>query len=121
MIFAREYLVDFNATAAAIRAGYSESYAHDACETLLKDPAIKKIVEDSIRRREALAEKNADWVLEQISFIAATAKFPNSRLRALELMGRAYGMFTENVRLGNPDGTPLFSGEITIKLVKSDA
>lgn len=38
--FIREYLVDFNGTAAAIRAGYPKKGAHDAANRLLKSDVI---------------------------------------------------------------------------------
>lgn len=52
--FAQEYLVDFNAGQAAIRAGYSKRSARvKGCE-LLKDPRIKEIID---KRLEELAER----------------------------------------------------------------
>jgi phage terminase small subunit len=42
LAFCQEYVVDKNATQAAIRAGYSENTAHDiGCENL-KKPNLKK-------------------------------------------------------------------------------
>ena len=39
--FAEEYLFDFNATQAAIRAGYSERTAYSIGQRLLKDVEVK--------------------------------------------------------------------------------
>jgi phage terminase small subunit len=43
--FCYEYLIDFNATKAAIRAGYSEVSAYSQGHDLLKKPEIKKFIE----------------------------------------------------------------------------
>ena len=52
--FAQEYLVDLNATQAAIRAGYSAKSARVKGCDLLKDPRIKEIID---KRLEELAER----------------------------------------------------------------
>jgi phage terminase small subunit len=46
--FVEEYCVDFNATQAAIRAGYSEKTAHVAGSRNLSDPDIKEAVEERL-------------------------------------------------------------------------
>lgn len=52
-MFIKEYLVDLNATQAAIRAGYSEKTAKDiACENLAK-PYIKEAIEKAIKDRRS--------------------------------------------------------------------
>lgn len=55
--FVEEYCVDFNATQAAIRAGYSEKTAHVAGCRNLKDPDIKAAIEE---RLEELAMSAAE-------------------------------------------------------------
>jgi len=42
--FANEYIIDFNATQAAIRAGYSKQTAYSQGHDLLKHPEIKKFI-----------------------------------------------------------------------------
>lgn len=44
--FITEYVKDFNGTRAAIEAGYSEAGAHVRSSELLKDPDIKRIMDD---------------------------------------------------------------------------
>jgi phage terminase small subunit len=46
--FVEEYCVDFNATQAAIRAGYSEKTAHVAGSRNLSDPDIEAAIEDRL-------------------------------------------------------------------------
>jgi len=52
--FVDEYLVDFNATAAAIRAGYSESTANEQGSQLLARPDIRELVAEG---QKAIAER----------------------------------------------------------------
>lgn len=100
--FVAEYLVDLNATAAARRAGY-------------KDPNIgrqliaKNNVSEAIRAEKAArsqrTELTQDYVLAKLKAIAeleasdaqdSHLKF-SSKLKALELLGKHLGAFTERV------------------------
>ena len=65
--FVREYLVDLNATQAAIRAGYSENTARViACENLMK-PNISEAIEKALQERAERTEITQDKVLEEIA------------------------------------------------------
>lgn len=67
--FCREYLIDLNATQAAIRAGYSEKTAKDiACENLAKPNIAQKIAELS-EARSKRTEVDADYVLKRAKMI----------------------------------------------------
>lgn len=62
--FCQEYLIDLNATQAALRAGYSEKTAKDiGCENLAK-PNIQKKIAELMARRSEKTEINAEWVLK---------------------------------------------------------
>lgn len=68
--FVREYLTDFNATQAAIRAGYSENSAAVQAARLLTND---KIIEAVDQGKAAQAEKfnvSAEWIIEQWAEIA---------------------------------------------------
>lgn len=68
--FADEYLVDLNATQAAIRAGYSEQSASVQACKLLKKGNIASYINT---KREVLAEKSeidAVWVLKNLQEVA---------------------------------------------------
>ena len=58
--FVSEYMVDFNATQAAIRAGYAENGANRAGSRLLKDPAVAAVVADAMADRRARMRATAD-------------------------------------------------------------
>jgi phage terminase small subunit len=64
--FVDEYLIDLNATQAAIRAGYSQKTARViASENLLK-PDIVAAVQSAQTARAKRTQVDADWVLERL-------------------------------------------------------
>ncbi len=68
--FANEYVIDFNGTQAAIRAGYAESCAGQTAFDLLKNPEITKRIEERKEELAAAAGLSAEWVLHQWRMIA---------------------------------------------------
>jgi phage terminase small subunit len=68
--FAMEYLVDLNATQAAIRAGYSPNGASVTGCRLLADPKIQAVVQKHNRKREERTEITADRVLKEMARLA---------------------------------------------------
>ena len=61
--FVDEYLVDLNATQAAIRTGYSPRTAKQIGEEVLKRPQIAAAIEEAKRARSERTQVDADWVL----------------------------------------------------------
>lgn len=68
--FVVEYLIDFNGTKAAIRAGYSEKGAANTAYDLLINPEILAAVENKISEQLDIAELSIQWVLRQWKQIA---------------------------------------------------
>ena len=64
-LFVREYLIDLNATQAAIRAGYSEKTAGAIGHENLKKPEIATAIIEQMGKREERVEIDADYVLNQ--------------------------------------------------------
>lgn len=64
--FVDEYLVDLNATQAAIRAGYSAKTAYSQAERLLRNVDVARAVEDAKAARAARVEVSADYVLRRL-------------------------------------------------------
>lgn len=63
--FVEEYLIDLNATQAAIRAGYSEDTARAiGCENLTK-PDIASAIAEAFKARSERTQIDADYVLRQ--------------------------------------------------------
>lgn len=63
--FVEEYLIDLNATQAAIRAGYSEDTAYKIGSENLRKPQIAEAIETALNKRSEEAGISAQWVLDQ--------------------------------------------------------
>lgn len=68
--FAREYLVDLNATQAAIRAGYSPKTAGAQAHKLLKNAEIQAIIAAGAQKAEQRTEITLDRVLNEYARVA---------------------------------------------------
>lgn len=62
-LFCQEYLVDLNATQAAIRAGYSAKTAAEQGYDLLRKPQIQEFIQAARTQREQKTKINAEYVL----------------------------------------------------------
>jgi phage terminase small subunit len=89
--FVREYLVDLNATKAAIRAGYSAHTAQEQSSRLLSKVIIINAVQKAQQKRTARVEVTADRVLMELSRLA---------------FGDARAIFTANNELKSPADWP---------------
>lgn len=121
--FADEYLIDTNATQAAIRAGYSEQTAYSQGQRLLKNVEVQTYIE---QRLEQIANENIADVTEVMKYLTSVLRGESSseyvvvegqgdgvsearriekapdekdRLKAAELLGRRYGMFTDKMNI----------------------
>jgi phage terminase small subunit len=68
-LFCDEYLIDLNATQAAIRAGYSAKTAYSIGERLLRNVEILKILQELKKERHERTKINADYVLQRLAQI----------------------------------------------------
>lgn len=68
-VFVREYLVDLNATQAAIRAGYSPRTAGSQASDLLKIPEIQAAIQAAMDQRAQRVGMTADDVLRELKAI----------------------------------------------------
>lgn len=64
--FVDEYLIDLNATQAAIRAGYSEKTARSIGQRLLTNVDIQKAIEDAQSKRAEQTQIDAAYVLRRL-------------------------------------------------------
>lgn len=67
--FVAEYLIDLNATQAAIRAGYSVKTAHSVGHENLKKPEIAKAIQEAQAKRSERTEITQDRVLQELARI----------------------------------------------------
>ena len=119
--FCDEYLIDLNATQAAIRAGYSEASARQMGTENLSKPSIKKYINDRMGEKESELIADQDEVLKYLTsvmrgkskssvvVIESTGDFmtmaremqkapdEKERLKAAELLGKRYGLYTDKI------------------------
>jgi phage terminase small subunit len=69
-LFVDEYLVDFNATQAAIRAGYSPTSARTTASQNLRKAAVKEAIAEVSAPRLAALELSAEEVLGELARVA---------------------------------------------------
>lgn len=67
--FCDEYLIDLNATQAAIRAGYSEKTAYSQGQRLLKNDEAKEYIDQRMAEKEAELIANQDEVLKYLTSV----------------------------------------------------
>ncbi len=115
--FADEYLIDCNATQAAIRAGYARNSANEQGARLLANASVREYID--ARLAEIHSEKIADST-EVLEYLTAVMRGEHTeetlcldgdgtqrkisidvsakdRIKAAELFGKGYGLFKENV------------------------
>ena len=66
-VFVQEYLIDLNATQAAIRAGYSEKTAYSIGQRLLKHVEILTAIQFAMEARSEQTGIDANWVLIRLA------------------------------------------------------
>lgn len=103
-LFIREYLVDLNATQAAIRAGYSRNGAQQTGWNNLKIPAIQKALTEYCAPRLEKADINVDYVLDLIKTTTERCAvkvegeedkfYPLGVFKGTDQMGKYLKMFT---------------------------
>ena len=67
--FVDEYLIDLNATQAAIRAGYSEKTAYSIGQQNLKKLEVAAAIQQAMNKRSQRTEITADRVLQELALI----------------------------------------------------
>ena len=92
--FCREYVVDLNATRAAIRAGYSERSAQQIGSQNLQKPLVKERIEMLTLRSCIRAEIDLEDCLEHLREMAMNKdEITHWRLWAFELLERYLAVF----------------------------
>lgn len=135
--FVEEYLVDLNATQAAIRAGYSEKTAYSIGDENLKKPEIAKSIQEAMNKRAKRTEVNADYVLRTITETIERCKqaepvldregqptgeyrFDSTAvLKGAELLGKHLKMFTDKTELTGANGGPINVSRIELVPMKA--
>lgn len=99
--FCEEYLIDLNATQAALRAGYKEKTARSIASENLTKPDIQKYLKELMAERSERTEITADNVLKELEKVAFADIEISGRekMKALELIGKHLGLFTDQNKL----------------------
>jgi phage terminase small subunit len=110
--FIDEYLIDLNATQAAIRAGYSADTAAQIGYENLRKPEIAQAIGIALAERAQRTQITQDYVLnavvETIERCRQKSEFdPQSVLKGAKLLGDHIGTFKERVELTGKDGKPI--------------
>lgn len=148
--FCEEYLIDLNATQAAIRAGYSAKTANEQGAQLLANLSVRARIDAALAEQSKRTGVTADRVVRELARVAfansqdvvnyddATVRPDAARddtaavasvrvktiptkdgpgverevklhdkLKALELLGRRLGLFTDNVNLNGDVGVTI--------------
>ena len=106
--FVEEYLIDLNATQAAIRAGYSAKTANEQGAQLLAKLSIRQAVAEAQAIRSKRTEITQDEVIQGLkkeATLEGEGSSHSARVSAWAHLGKHMGMFTDNLNLG---------GEVTV-------
>lgn len=119
--FYKEWLIDANATQAAIRAGYSKKTAYSQGQRLLKNVEGQKYLAELMAEKESELIASQDEVLKYLTSVMrgksqsteivvegigdgcsearTVLKEPSEkeRLKAAELLGKRYGLYTDKI------------------------
>lgn len=105
--FAEEYIIDFNATAAAVRAGYADNKStNKQAYLLLHHEGVSAYIDHLRRSREQkINVANPDYVVQKITKILAKDEIRDSdAFRGLELLAKILGMLKDRTEISGPDG-----------------
>jgi len=108
--FVDEYLVDLNATQAAIRAGYSPKTAKVQGSRLLTHAIISKAIRLGQEQIAHKYEVTQEYVIEKLienldGSLREGQRGPANG--ALTLLGKHIGMFVDRTRVEGPNGGPV--------------
>lgn len=130
--FADEYIITGNATESAVKAGYSKKYANTNASKLLQNTTIKRYIDERLKILDS--EKIADQkeVLQYLSAVMrgehkektliSIGEFgqeivdidvgAKDRIKAAELLGKRYKLFTDKVEVDASVETVVFVDDI---------
>ena len=125
--FIEEYLIDANAAAAAVRAGFKAKNPKVAAQVgteLMQIPAIREAIDERLAQMQSERIASAQEVMEYLTSILRGEEIeevtviegkgagfsearnyeksvaPKDKIKAAELLGKRYGLFTDKVDLG---------------------
>ncbi|HFG0462694.1 TPA: terminase small subunit [Streptococcus pyogenes] len=129
--FADEYIISANATAAAIKAGYSKKTARSIDQENLTKPDIKAYIDERLEKLESEKIATQEEVLQYLTSIMrgdqqektliSVGEFgqkivdidvgAKDRIKAAELLGKRYRLFTDKVEMDVSSDVTINVGE----------
>lgn len=133
--FCEFYVVSGNATEAAIKSGYSKSYAKDRIHTLMKNVGISRYIDELMQKLESERIASAEEVLQNLTAMmrgeiqeevvvvegegdgVSSARIikkqvsAKERIKAAELLGKRHALFTDKTK---------FEGTLPVMIVGED-
>ena len=120
--FADEYIISGNATEAAIKAGYSKKTSYSIGQENLNKPDIKAYLDKKIKELQDEKIATQEEVLQYLTSIMRGEQIESTlrgvgegvqtisdievsakdRIKAAELLGKRYGMWTEKLEVKEP-------------------
>lgn len=109
--FADYYIISGNASEAAIQAGYSKKMAEKKAYLMLEHPLIREYIKNRMKSHESKMIADQDEVLmfltrtmrgeiedfEDTELGRMNMQFTKDRVKAAELLGKRYMLFTDKV------------------------
>ena len=108
--FVEEYLIDLNATQAAIRAGYSEKTAKSIGQENLTKPDIQKAIQEAQEILSNKTQLTVDMVVNGLLKEAqdyAEGSTQSSRVSAWAHLGKHLGMFKDKIEHSGDPNNPI--------------
>lgn len=129
--FADEYIISANATAAAIKAGYSKKTARSIGQENLTKPDIKAYIDERLEKLESEKIATQEEVLQYLTSIMRGDQQEKTlisigelgqeivdidvgakdRIKAAELLGKRYRLFTDKVEMAVSSDVTINVGE----------
>jgi len=98
-LFIEEYLKDFNATRAAIRAGYSKKSAHDTGHEILKNPEVRAEISRRLKEQAMGAEETLHRLGQQARNEGSDYLRPDGSTDFRRLIAEGKGHLVQRVRI----------------------
>ena len=125
--FVDEYLIDLNATQAAIRAGYSSASAYQQGSRMLSNAKVRAYIDERLAEKDAKLIAKQDEILEFLTNVMrgqVDEQFAlglgggeqklvrkeldgKDRIKAAELLGKRYGLWVDNTNLTGDIGVTI--------------
>nr|WP_044555320.1 terminase small subunit [Streptococcus pyogenes] len=129
--FADEYIISANATAAAIKAGYSKSSPRSIGHEILTRPDIKAYIDERLEKLESEKIATQEEILQYLTSIMRGDQQDKTlisggevgqkivdidvgakdRIKAAELLGKRYRLFTDKVEMDVSSDVTINVGE----------